>query len=383
MDKIAINIGMIGTGFMCKAHSNAYNTIPYMFIDRKYSINKLAIGDISVTAADCAARRYGYTKGLEGWQAVVDDNEIDVVDICTGDDLHKEIAIEAIKRNKHVICEKPLSNNVEDAKEMYIASKNSKVKTMCGFNYRFFPAVRLAKNLIENGVIGRLYSFSGRYCQDSGAYEDTPMDKVWYALGSKGSGVALGIGTHLIDMSRYFLGEVSAVNGLSRTHIKTRDLPNGGVGNISVDDESLALLEFENGCIADIKISGVAAGRKNQLAFEISGSKGGVYYDIEDPNLLYVFTKETQYKEVTGFTKINVTQLDKNHPYADIWWPRGHAIGWEHAHINEIEYFLSSISDNTSVSPFGATFEDGYKATAVCCAILDASDSGKKIIMQY
>ncbi|MEG0750713.1 MAG: Gfo/Idh/MocA family oxidoreductase [Oscillospiraceae bacterium] len=383
MDKKQIGIGIVGAGFMCKAHSNAYNTIPYMFFNNDFVPRKVVLGDMTLSGAQLSADRYGYERAAEGWQEVVADKDVDLVDICVGDSLHKTVALEALKNNKHVFCEKPLANDVEDAREMYLAAKQSDRKTMCGFCYRFFPAVRLAKTLVDNGVLGKLYSFNGRYCQDSGAYEDTPADKVWYTMGSKGSGVAFGLGTHIIDMSRYFMGEIGSVNGLRRTYNKTRLTSSGDRVDINADDESLALVEFESGAVADLKISGVAAGRKNQLAFEISGSLGSIYYDIEDPNILHVFTKDTAFKEITGFTKINVTQLDKGHPFMDVWWPRGHAIGWEHSHINQSEHLLAAIADNTSVEPHGATFEDGYKATAVCCSIAIASGSGNKVYMEY
>jgi predicted dehydrogenase len=292
--------------------------------------------------------------------------------------MHREIALEAIKNGKHVLCEKPLASNREDAREMMDAAKNTGVKVMCGFNYRFVSAVVLARNLIQSGKMGKVYHFNGRYLQEAGYDSETPVEKLWYAHGYKKNGVSLGIGCHLIDMARYLVGEITEVAGMMPTYNQFRNSEKGQI-KVEVEEDMLAMLNFENGATGLLRASAVAAGRKNQLAWEISCSKGSLVFDLENLNNLDVYYRENPLKEIVGFTRINVTQADRDHPFMDFWWPKGHIVGWEHAHINQIAHFLRCITHNEDIDPLGATFEDGYRAIHIIDSLREAAKEKKTV----
>ncbi|MDR1536213.1 MAG: Gfo/Idh/MocA family oxidoreductase [Planctomycetota bacterium] len=381
-ERKSIGVGLVGTGFMAKAHANAFNTIPYMFPDLPLRPRLAAVASTSLERAEETARRYGFEKALVGHAALIDDPEVELVDVANGDRLHAAVALAALAKGKHVLCEKPLADNLADAKRLAEAAaraEKSGVKAVCGFNYRFVPAVALAKRLIERGVIGRVYSFNGCYLQDSGAFEDTPAEKVWYAApgGPKNSGVMYGIGTHLIDQARYLAGEIETVAGSLRTYNTRRDSAAGKIA-VRSDEDGVAVVGFANGALGSIRAAAVAAGRKNRLSWEISGSRGTLFFDLEEINYLKVFLRDTPVKEVSGFTRVNVTQLDRNHPFMDIWWPRGHGIGWEHAHINEAAHLLARIAEDGPVGPEAATFEDGYQALRVVEAVRRSEETGMR-----
>ncbi|MDR1587912.1 MAG: Gfo/Idh/MocA family oxidoreductase [Treponema sp.] len=378
MQKKPIRIGLVGGGFMAKAHSNAYHTIPYIYNAEAYTPELVMVGAITAEEAAVTADRYGFSRSCAGYRELVESGDIDVVDICVSDALHKEIALEALKHGKHVLCEKPMALNSEDARQMRDAAKQAGLKAMCGFNYRFVSAVMLARNLIQSGKMGRVYHFSGCYQQDVGYAEDTPLEKLWYAQGSKGSGVALGIGSHLIDMARFLVGEITEVSGIMPIYTPKRSSQKGQVP-VEKEEDMLATASFDSGATGLLRASAVSAGRKNRLAWEISCSKGTLVFDLENLNYLDVFYGESPLDEVSGFNRVNVTQADRNHPFMDVWWPRGHVLGWEHAHINEIAHFLHCIARDKPLEPEGATFEDGYKTALIIDGIRQAAEQKKTV----
>ncbi|MCL2833542.1 MAG: Gfo/Idh/MocA family oxidoreductase [Treponema sp.] len=376
--KKPIRIGLVGGGFMGKVHSNAYHSIRCIYDPEAYTPELVMLGASTAQEASAAAARYGFSRSCEGYREIVESNDIDVVDICISDTLHKEVALEALKNGKHVLCEKPLALKSSDAFEMLEAAKKAGVKAMCGFNYRFCSAVTLARNLIKSGKMGRVYHFNGSYLQDDAYEEDTKLENLPFAYGSKGSGAALGIGCHIIDMARYLVGEIIDVSGIMRTYNEFRDSREGKV-RIDKDEDMLAMVNFDNGATGLLRASKIAAGRKNKLTWEISCSRGSIAFDLENLNYLDVFYKESPLQELSGFTRINVTQADKNHPFMDVWWPRGHIVGWENAHINEIAYFLNCIAHNDDLEPQGAGFEDGYKSILIIDSIKKAA-AEKKVV---
>ena len=378
--KIRLRIGLIGGGFMGKAHSNAYHSIPYIFHSGGYVPYLATLSAMTEDEAIAAAERYGFANATADYLQVVNDPNIDVIDVCTSDSTHKEIALAALKGGKHVLCEKPLATNLRDAYELALEERSSSKASMCGFNYRFTPAVRLAKTLIDRGVIGKLYSFHGVYNQESGASEDIPYERLSYAYGSKSSGAAYQIGTHVIDMARYLIGDIESVMGEIRTCNKQRQSSSGMV-DIDADEEMLAIVTFAGGTWGTLRSSVMASGRKNQHAWEINGSKGSLVFDMEDANFLSVYLEAGLIPEVNGFTRVNVTQMAKGHPFAEYWWPQGHGLGWEHAHINEIAHFLHCAANDEPVAPHGATFEDGYRAILVVEAVRLSSEQGRKVYL--
>jgi predicted dehydrogenase len=378
--KTKVGVGMVGAGFMCRSHSNAYHKSTYFYWNKRFLPVLVGVGDVTREGAEEAAARFGYRYGCQGWEQLLKDPDIGLIDVCVGDRLHKQVAVEAARAGKAILCEKPLALSVDDAREMVEEVKRCRVINMCGFNYRFLPAVLLARQLIEQGHMGTLYGFNGCYCQDQGADDRVPAEKLWYVMGPKASGASVGIGSHLIDMSRFLVGEIGSVSGFMKTYNKTRSSAAGTVA-VTTDEEMLAVVEFKNGASGLYKASAVSGGRKNYFSWEINGSGGSMTFNTEDVNVLNVYLRDSAVKEVNGFTAVNVTQLDKCHPLMEHFWPRGSGLGWEDAHVNEIAHMLDSVAGNGPVAPLGATFEDGLRVVSVLEAVKRSEESGRRIYL--
>ena len=363
-----IGIGVIGYGFMGKVHSNAYVKIPYTMCGR----NEKGVID--------TARRFGYQHVCTDWRELIEDPSVQIVDNCTPDSMHAEPSVAAVRAGKHVICEKPLAMNVEDAKEMRDEAVKAGVKHMLCHNYRFMPAVRLAKKLIEVGELGRIYQFRGVYLQEVGHEPSEVLENVWYATGTR-SGVLLGIGCHIIDMARFLLGEMKAVAGMVRTFNTSRKDSLGKTESVTADEVNGALVEFASGAVGTIESAGVSTGRKNQLSWEINGSKGSLRFDLEDLNHLHVCLDKTAVQDVRGFTNISVT--DFSHPLQSMILPPGHNTGWEYGHVHALNHFIECIAADRDVSPYGATFEDGYRIQVIMDAIVSSAEKGKKMELHF
>jgi predicted dehydrogenase len=382
MEHQKIGIGMLGTGWMCRAHNNGYKTAQYMFWPQSaWQPELITIGGSSVKKGQEAAERFGYRNGVAGFAAMLNDPDIDVFDNVAPDQLHVEPTIAAALAGKHVICEKPLAVGQIDARRMLVAVEKAGVKSLCCFNYRFLPAVRLAYELIRSGSLGKLYHFSGKYFQDHGCLEETPAEKVWYVNGNgMGDGVSQGIGSHLIDMARFLIGEIVTVHGQSQVYNKVRQSDKGPI-DVTVDEGFFAMLRFTSGATGMLQSLGVASGRRSEFSFEIFGSKGSIAWDVQEPNFLHVYLSEAVNAKVVGFTKVCVTE--PNHPFMDIWWPKGHTLGWEHGHVNMIAHFLDCVVSDQSVAPLGATFEDGYRVAVIIDEISESAKSGHIRTINY
>lgn len=374
---------MLGYAFMGKSHTHAWKSIP-TFIWPPPAVPKLIVifGRHEDRVKE-AMIRYGYKKYVTDWKKVISDPEVDIVDNGLPNHLHKDPTIEAIENRKHVVCEKPLGRNAAEAKEIYEAAKRSSVKTMVAFNYRFVPAVMLAKKIIDEGLLGKIYHFRARYLQDWIVNPAFPL--VWrlqkeYA----GSGPLGDLGSHIIDLARYLIGEPKSVSAITKTFIEERPLPEDSSkkGKVTVEDAFEASVEFENGAIGTLEASRFATGRKNYNNFEINGEKGSIEFNLERLNELRVYLEEPdERKYLEGWRTILVTE--KIHPYIKFYWPPGHIIGWEHTFINELAHFLDAIVNDKDVGPQGATMEDGYKNNVICDAILESAEKGKKVLIKY
>jgi len=371
-----IGIGILGYGFMGKVHSNAYRQIPHIFWPPPAIPSLIGICGRDKVGVEDTAKRYGYKGFCTDWHYLVNDPRISIFDNCGPDNVHCDPSIAAAEAAKHVFCEKPLAVSAQDAKNMLNAAKKSGVKHMCGYNYRFIPAVRLARELIEKGAIGEIFQFRGRYLQEPGHEPSEPMENVWYASGAR-SGVLLGIGCHVIDMARFLVGEIKTVSGFNKTFIASRPRKSGKCEEVKADEGSVAILEFENGAIGTLESSGVSTGRKNQLAWEINGSKGSMSFDLEDLNHLHVYLTDASVDEVMGFSNVSVTE--PYYPLQSGLLPPGHNIGWEYGHINEMFHFIDAVVSDKPISPYGATFEDGYMVQLVIEAIKESSRTGRRI----
>lgn len=364
-----VGVGMLGYAFMGRAHSNALRSIPFA-IDPPPAIPKLvAVCGRNEAALKAMAARYGYEKTYTNWRDMLENDAVQLFDNGGPNNAHAEPSILAAQAGKHVFCEKPLARTTEEAKAMLDAVTQAGVKHGVAFNYRFVPAIRQAKQLIESGALGRIYHFRAMYLQEwILPHYNTPhlwrMDKSVAGTGAIGD-----LAAHIVDLGRYLIGEMKSVSGMTRTFIEERPLPDGsGMGKVDVDDAFVATVEFENGAIGSLEGTRLAAGRKNYEVIEINGEKGSIRFNLERLNELEVYWVDDEPKETQGFHTVIVTE--GHHPWLNHWWPPGHIIGWEHTFIHELTHFLDCIVNDKPVGPSGATFEDGYQAAVVCDAIV-------------
>ncbi|HYM63168.1 MAG TPA: Gfo/Idh/MocA family oxidoreductase [Gaiellaceae bacterium] len=371
-----IGVGMLGYAFMGKAHSNAYKTLAYMTWPPPLTPRLVAIGGRTEEAVAEAARRYGFEKAVTDWRDLVSDERIQLFDNSGPNNLHAEPTIAAAEAGKHVLCEKPLGRTADEAYETWQRVDAAGVKHMCAFNYRFVPAVRLARELIEAGELGEIYHFRGRYLQEWILDADFPI--VWRLdRDAAGSGALGDLGAHVIDLARYLIGEIATATGVTRTFIEDRP-----GGKVDVDDAFEAVVEYESGAVGTIEASRFCPGRRNSLTWEINGSNGSLAFDLERLNELQVHLRDSRPGErAQGFRTVLVTEAD--HPFWEHWWPHGHIIGWEHSFVHEIHHLLTAIAADGDVAPHGATFEDGYRTAEICDAIVRSSDSGRKETVTY
>ena len=377
MAEETIGVGMLGYAFMGKAHANAYKTLSYMTWPPPYLPRLVSIAGRNEEAVAEAARRYGFEGYVTDWRELVQDERIALFDNSGPNNLHTEPSIAAAEAGKHVICEKPLGRDANESHEAWQRVDAAGVKHMCAFNYRFVPAVRLARQMIEAGELGQIFHFRARYLQEWAVDPDSPI--VWrMSKEAAGSGALGDLGAHVIDLARYLLGqEVTTVSALTRTFIESRE----GT-KVDVDDAIEAAVEFSGGALGTLEASRFCPGRRNGLAFEINGSKGSIAFNLERLNELDVYlTGSEPGASAQGFRSVLVSEAD--HPFWEWWWPRGHIIGWEHTFVHELHHLLSAIRDDGDVAPHGATFEDGYRCAEVCDAVLRSAESGRREEVSY
>jgi predicted dehydrogenase len=374
-----IGIGMLGYAFMGKAHSNAMRKLPYMMYPPVAIPKMVAISGRNKDAVTEAARRYGYAKAYTDWRQMIDDPEVQVLDNGGPNDAHIEPNLAAAKAGKHIISEKPLGRNAEECYEMWQAAKKAKIKHMVAFNYRFVPAIRLVRDMLDSGKLGRIFHFRATYLQEWITDPSFPM--IW-RLDAKqaGSGAIGDLGSHIIDLARYLVGEPKSLMAKVGTFIKERPGKGGKKEKVTVDDTFSAAVEYKNGAIGTLEATRFAPGRKNFNTFEINAEKGSVRFNLENMNYLEVFTTD-QPAGIQGFTQVMVSEA--GHPYWKNWWPQGHIIGWEHTFVHELNHFLESIVKKTPVAPYGADFEDGYRNAVICDAISTSAREKRQVDIKY
>jgi len=367
-----LNVGILGYKFMGKAHSNAYRKIP-MFFDTAAKINMKVMCGRDAQWVKESSERFGWESYETSWEKFVAHPDVDIIDITAPSNFHKDVAIAAAENKKHVFCEKPLALTTADAREMLAAVEKNGVKHQIGFNYRFAPAVLLAKQLIDSGKLGKIYHFRGSYLQDFIVDPNFPL--IW-RLDKKvaGSGSHGDLGAHVIDLARFLVGDFAKVCGMSKTFIKKRPIvermiglsgnaaESAEMGDVTVDDATIFMTEFECGALGMFEATRFAAGHKNDLSFEINGSLGSVRFSLERICELEYFSRQDE-EGLQGFRLIQATE--GMHPYLSHWWPAGHVIGYEHTFVHELYEFLQAIALDTPTRP---SFADGVK----CCQILEA-----------
>jgi len=366
-----LSVGMIGYGFMGRAHANALARLPMFFPDAP-AIDRHTLVGRDEAALDEAADRLGFAHTATDWRAVVDD--VDVLYNLAPNQLHAEPSIAALESDTAVLCEKPLATTLADAESMVEAAADADVPACCGFNYRFVPAIQYAKRLIDSGDLGEIRQFRGRYLQDWLVDPDAPwtwrMDKE-----SAGSGALGDLGAHTVDLARFLVGDhagaIERVSGQLQTFTDERPVYDDDGETVAeyrpvtVDDAYSAQATFESGAVGTFEASRVAAGHKNDHTIEIHGTKGSLRFSLERLNELEVLTGESR-----GYETVLVT--DESDPYAGNWWPPGHVLGWEHTFVHENDEFLTAVTDGTPAS--FASFADGYAVQRVLAAIERAAD---------
>ena len=382
-----LNVGLIGAGFMGKAHSVAYSNMPKFFWPAPAIPVFKTICDIVPEIAEDSKDRFGFEKSCTDWNEIVNDPEIDVVSVCTPNDSHAEISIAALKANKHVICEKPIANTIENAKAMADAAAEAKVNniiSMCAYQYRRVPAVVLAKKFIEEGSIGTILNVRATYLQSWSADPASPLS--WrFQKKIAGAGTLGDIATHVIDISQYLAGEISEVVSSVKTYIDERPVQEGGVdllgtvklgsdatkAPVDVDDETSFLVKFKSGAVGSIEATRNAWGRNNFITVEVHGTEGSLFFNYERLNELQVcFAKDPDDRR--GFKTIYTGPA---HFYGEVTWNiPGMNIGYSELKTIEMYEFIKSIIEGKQPS---TSFEVAYQVSKVCDAVMRSAESGR------
>lgn len=368
-----LNFGLVGYKFMGKAHSNAIARLP-MFFDCGAEIGMKAICGRDEEWVAQAAKQLGWSGYETSWEALVKRDDIDIIDITAPSNMHKVIAIAAAENGKHVFCEKPLALNLADAREMLETVQKAGVKHQIGFNYRFAPAIQLAKKIIDDGKLGTIRHVRASYLQDFITDPEFPL--VWRLQKDIcGSGSLGDLGAHFIDLARFLVGDFKSVMGMQKTFIKSRPLvermegltaaaqADAPRGEVDVDDGTVFISEFVNGALGVFEATRFSAGHKNDLFIEVSGDKGSIKFTFERMNELQYFSADDE-EGLQGFRLIQASE--GVHPYMTHWWPVGHVIGYEHTFVHEMYEFVQSIVNNTPTCP---NFADGVECSRVIEAV--------------
>ncbi|MCE7011485.1 Gfo/Idh/MocA family oxidoreductase [Kibdelosporangium philippinense] len=363
-----IGVGMVGHAFMGRVHSHAWRTVHHFF-DVPQAPRLVALGGRDLERTKAAAAKLGWDSVETDWRALIARDDVQIVDICTPGDSHKEIALAALAAGKHVLCEKPLANSVEEAEEMAeaaaAASANGQ-RSMVAFNYRRVPALAVARQMVAEGRLGKIRHVRAQYLQDWLSDPNTPM--AWRLRKEEAGSGALGdIGAHIIDASQFVLGEqLTGVSALTETFVHKRPIagdPDGRLDDVTVDDTALFIGKFGSGAMASYEATRFALGRKNSMRLEVNGEKGSLAFDFESMNELSYFDGEDA-DETAGFRRVLITE--GTHPYVGAWWPPGHIIGYEHTFTHEVFDFLTAIGNGTDPAP---SFADGLQVQKVLGAV--------------
>jgi predicted dehydrogenase len=368
-----LNIGMVGCGFMGRAHSNAYHRVS-QFFDVAYQPVLKAVAERTKEHGEGFARRWGWQRVESDWRKLVEAPDVDLIDICTPNNTHHSIALAAAAQGKMILCEKPLAMNLKEAREMTAAVEKSGRPNMVSFNYRRVPAISLAKRIVEEGTLGRVFHYRATYLQDWTISPKVPLGGLGTWRLDKdiaGAGVSGDLSTHNIDTAIWLNGPVAQVCGMTEIFIKDRHRSDGSPAHVEIDDVCSFLVRFANGSNGTFEATRYARGRKNKNSFEINGEKASLYFDLENMHQLQYFSHLDE-PHLQGWRTILVTGAE--HPYMANWWVPGCVIGYEHTFVNEIADFLRGIEKGERVRP---DFRDALETQAVVEAVLESARTGK------
>ncbi|HOJ23085.1 MAG TPA: Gfo/Idh/MocA family oxidoreductase [Armatimonadota bacterium] len=380
-----VNVALIGYKFMGKAHSNAFRQAPVFFDLDVEPVMKVLVGR-DEAGVKAAAEKLGWESYATDYREVVNRPDIDLVDIVTGNTSHAEIAIAAAKAGKHVFCEKPLAMTVGEAREMTQVAEKAGVKHCVNFNYRKLPSIQLAKRLIDEGAIGRIFHWRSVYLQDWIVDPEFPL--VWRLNKAEAGSGALGdLAAHSIDLAHFLVGDITAVTGHMETFIKERPVATSMSGlvatgseeraPVTVDDGTIFLARFANGAIGTFEATRFAPGHRNGNMFEINGSEGSIRFNVERLNELEFYSRRDP-AHAQGFRTISVTEGGE-HRWINAWWPAGHIIGWEHSFTHQVVDLLDAIAQDKPATP---DFRDGLRVQLVLDAVERSAQSGQWVSIE-
>ncbi|GAB4138919.1 MAG: Gfo/Idh/MocA family oxidoreductase [Planctomycetaceae bacterium] len=367
-----VNIGLIGYGFMGRTHSNAYRQAPVFFDTEHVPVLKscCARNEDKIKAF---AENWGYESYETDWRKLIDRDDIDAVDICTPNNLHKEIAIAAAEAGKMILCEKPIAMNTAEGEEMCAAVEKAGVQNTVWYNYRRVPAVTLAKQLIDDGKLGRIFHYRANFLQDWTISEDLPQggEALWRLdVDAAGSGVTGDLLAHCIDTAIWLNGGIADVNAMTETFIKERvHQATGEKQPVGIDDACAFLCHFENGSLGLFESTRYARGHKALYTLEINGEHASIRWDLHDLHRLEYFDHRDEGR-LRGWRSIHITDGGGEHPYMDHWWVPGLQIGYEHTFIHQVADFLKSLDEGQPCNP---TFRDALETQKVCDAVLTSA----------
>jgi predicted dehydrogenase len=369
-----LNVGLIGYGFMGRAHSNAFRKVGNFFdLDREIVMKAVCGRDASKVKPFAA--KWGYESIETDWRSLVAREDIDLVDICAPNDVHLEIAAAAAKAGKMILCEKPIARDGKEGAKMVAAVEKAGVPNMVWYNYRRIPAVTLAKQLIEAGKLGRIFHYRAKFLQDWTISPELPQGGAGlWRLDAKvaGSGVTGDLLAHCIDTALWLNGSMSKVTAMTETFIKQRPHNlTGKVEKVAIDDACAFLARFQNGSLATFESTRYARGHKALYTFEINGEHASIAWDLHDLHRLQYFDHRDE-SRVRGWRSIHVT--DSDHPYMNRWWVPGLAIGYEHSFVHQLADFLAGVASGQPASP---TFRDALETQYVCDAVLKSARTGR------
>jgi predicted dehydrogenase len=365
-----LNVGLIGYGFMGRAHSNAFRKVSNFF-DLEYQPVLKAVCARDKDKVAGFARRWGYESHETDWRKLIARKDIDLVDIACPNDMHKEIALAAAKAGKMILCEKPLSMDGPEGLKMVQAVEKAGVPNMVWYNYRRVPAITLAKQLIDEGRLGRIFHYRAKFLQDWTISKDLPQGGAGlWRLDVKvaGSGVTGDLLAHCIDTALWLNGRIDKVSAMTETFIKERKHNlSGKVEKVGIDDACAFLGRFKNGSLATFESTRYARGHKALYTFEINGEHASIFWDLHDLHRLQYFDHRDEGR-VRGWRSLHIT--DGDHPYMDKWWVPGLQIGYEHTFVHQVADFLRGVASGKPASP---TFRDALETQYVCDAVLKSA----------
>jgi predicted dehydrogenase len=356
MARDVIGVGVLGYGWISRAHAHALHTLNHLDPLAK-RIRLVALAGRHAEPLERSARELGFERWTTSWEELVDDPEVDVVANCFAVEGHRDPSLAALQAGKPVLCEKPLGADLDEARELRDAAEAAGVPNAVGFNYRYVPAITLAKEVVDDGRLGELRHYRALYLQDYQVAGGQPRS-------SGGAGAVLDY-THLVDMLRFLADEPEAVTARTARLVSDRD------------DAFTAVLELPNGATATLEASRVATGWKGRHRVELNGADGSLWWDMEDPNRLHIFFVADEREGLGGFRDVVVTQPE--HPFLARWWPPGHVLGWDMSFVHEWRDFLEAVLEERPVPARQASFEDGYRAAVLSEAIHTSAREGRRV----